>query len=149
MNRIRRHWKLIAVGASCAALGAGAGAIASAGAATTTTTTTTHRVVRTGLGRGPLRRAVHGDVLVATKSGFETVIFDRGIVQSVAGQQLTLTEGTNKTATRTVTLTIPTNAKVRDNGKLTSLTAVTAGQRVTVVQAPKHTWVIARTPRIR
>ena len=97
--------------------------------------------------RGLVRRAVHGDLQVATKSGFETVTFDRGVVQSVSGQQVTLTEGTNKTARKTVTLMIPTNAKVRDNGKLATLSDVTAGQHAIVVQAPKHTWVIARTPR--
>jgi len=149
MKRIRRYWKLTAVGASCAALGGGLSAIASAGAATTTSTTTTHRVVRVGAHRGLLVRAVNGDVVVTTKSGFETVTFDRGVVQSVNGQQLTLTEGTKRTATKTVTLTIPTNAKVRDDGRPASLSNVTAGQRAIMLRAPNHTWVIARTPRTR
>jgi hypothetical protein len=149
MNRIRRHWKLIAVGASCAALGAGVSAIVSAGAATTTSAARTHRAVRAGLVRGRLRWAVHGDVLVATKAGFKTVTFDRGVVQAVNGRQLTLTEGTKNTTTRTVTLAIPTNARVRDNGSLASLGDVVKGQRATVVQAPNHAWVIARTPRTR
>jgi len=149
MNRIRRHWKLIAVGASCAALGAGVSAIASAGAATTTSTATTAPAARAGLRRALLRRTVHGNVLVATKSGFKTVTFDRGVVQSVAGRQLTLTEGTKRTTTRTVTLTIRANATVRDNGRAAGLSDVTAGQRALVVQAPNHAWVIARTPRKR
>jgi hypothetical protein len=96
--------------------------------------------------RRALRHAVHGDLQVATKTGFVTVSFDRGVVKSVNGQQLTLTEGRGST-TKTVTLTIPSSARVRDNGHKSTLANVTAGQRAVVVQAPKRTVVIARTHR--
>ena len=82
------------------------------------------------------RRAVHADVVVATKSGFATVTIDRGVVQSVSGQQLTIREGTKKATYKTVTLTIPSSAKVRDNRRASTLSALTAGQRASVVQAP-------------
>ena len=150
MGRIPQNWKLGAVAASCMVVGAGAGAslIGSAGAATTSsnaasgaTATHAHHGLRA---RRLLRRTVHGDFVVATKNGFVTVTVDRGTVQSVNGQQLTLTEGTKTQTYKTVTLTIPANAKVRDNKKLTSLADVKAGQRAMVVQAPQHTWVIAR-----
>ncbi len=73
--------------------------------------------------------------------------FDRGTVKSVSGQQLTLTEGTKLATYKTVTLTIPTTARVRDNRKKGTLADVKTGQRATVVKTPKATFVIARSPR--
>jgi hypothetical protein len=149
MGRIRRNWKLGAVAASCMVVGAGASAIAGAGAATTSSTaagataTPAHHAARLRA-RRLLGRSVHGDLVVATKNGFVTITLDRGRVQSVNGQQLTLSEGTKTATYKTVILTIPTNAKVRDNGELVALGDVKAGQRATVVQGPHHTWVIAR-----
>jgi hypothetical protein len=149
---LRKHLKLVTVAAACVAIGAAGSAIATAGAAssgTTTTSSTTAKVPRMrGVGARVLaRRAVHANVVVATKSGFETVTVDRGFVQSVSGQQLTIREGTKKATYKTVTLTIPTNATVRDNRQTSPLSALTDGQRVLVAQAPQRTWVIARTPR--
>lgn len=148
MGRIRQNWKLGAVAASCMVIGAGAGAsmIGSAGAATTSSGAAkahAHPGLRQRA-RRLLGRTVHGDFVVGTKHGFVTVTVDRGRVQSVNGQQLTLTEGTKTQTYKTVTLTIPTNAKVRDDKRLVSLGAVKPGQRAMVVQAPQHTWVIAR-----
>ena len=150
MTYLRKHLKLVMVAAACVAIGAAGSAIASAGAAsggTTSTTSTTARAVRArGAGARALeRRAVHADVVVATKSGFATVTIDRGFVQSVSGQQLTIREGSRKATYKTVTLTIPSSAKVRDNRQASRLSALTGGQRVAVVQAPKRTWVTART----
>jgi hypothetical protein len=151
MTSIRRHARLITVGASCAAIGAGASAIASAGAATSSSSRTTSAHAHKHAFRGGLRgfaaRAVHGDIVVPTKTGFATVTFDRGRVDSVSGQRLTLTEGTPKASYRTVTVTVPSSAIVRDNGRRSDLAAVTQGQRVLVLTGPKHTRVIARTPR--
>jgi hypothetical protein len=149
MGRIRHNWKLGAVAASCMVIGAGAGAsmIGSAGAATTSSNAATTTPAHHALGlraRRLLRRTVHGDFVVATKNGFVTVTVDRGVVQSVKGQQLTLTEGTKTQTYKAVTLTIPANAKVRDNRKLASLSDVKDGQHAMVVQGPQHTWVIAR-----
>ncbi len=152
MSFLRKHLKLLTIGAVCAAAGAGASAIATAGAAGTTTATTSsstgstaakHPAVRRAL----MRRAVQGSVVVATKSGFETVTFNRGFVQSVSGNQLTIREGTKKATYKTVTLTIPSGATVRDNGQAASLSQLTQGQRVGVLQGPKRTAVVARTPK--
>lgn len=150
MTLLRKHLKLVTVAAACVAIGAAGSAIATAGAAssgTTTTSSTTAKAPRTrGAGARALeRRAVHADVVVATKSGFDTVTIDRGFVQSVSGQQLTIREGTKKATYKTVTVTIPSSAKVRDNRRASTMSALTAGQRVSVVQAPNRTWVIART----
>ncbi len=150
MKFIRRHLKLLSIGAACAAAGAGASAIATAGAAGTSSTRSTsaaHPAAARAARRTILRRAVEGDVVVASKNGFATVTLHRGFVQSVAGQQLTIREGTKKATYKTVTLTIPAGAKVRDNGKAASLSQLSTGQRVGVVQGPQRTWVIARNAR--
>jgi hypothetical protein len=149
MSFLRRHLRLITVAAGCTALGAGASAIASAGAATSTPA----KPAAGSTGRRPhgraamLARAVHGEVVLATSSGFATATFDRGFVQSVSGRQLTVREGTKARTYKTVTLSIPPNARVRDDGKAASLGSLTSGQRVLVWQGPKQTVVSARTPR--
>ncbi len=148
MAFVRKHFTLMAVAASCASVGAGASVIANAGAASTGSQAgqgqATHG--RRGL-RGAFARAVHGQAVVATKTGFATVTLDRGFVQSVHGQQLTVREGTKTRTYNTVTLTIPTNARVRDNRANARLADVKAGQRVLVLQGPKRTLVIARNVR--
>jgi hypothetical protein len=147
MSLIRRHTRLLVLAASCTAIGAGASAVASAGAASGSSAATAHAAHVGRTWRGVLRRAVHGDVIVATKSGFATVTFDRGLLRSVSGQQLTLSEGTKKATYKTVTLTLPSSARVRDNGKAASLSDLTSGQRVLVVQGPRRTLVIAHSTR--
>jgi hypothetical protein len=148
MSFIHKHARVLLVAASCTALGAGASAIAAAGA---TTTNSAHggkpHTAQIRPGRRLAARAVHGDLIVATKAGFVAVTFDRGTVKSVSGQQLTLTEGTKKATYKTVTLTIPTAAHIRDNRQKSTLADVKAGQRATVLKMPKATFVIARAPR--
>jgi hypothetical protein len=152
---LRKHLKLITVAAACVAIGAAGSAIATAGAASPGTTTTgssgaSSTSAETAHARGAgvralERRTVQANVVVATRTGFATVTIDRGFVQSVSGQQLTIREGTKKATYKTVTLTIASNAKVRDNRQASTLSTLTAGQRVAVVQAPQRTWVIARS----
>jgi hypothetical protein len=149
MSFLHRHVRIALVALSCLALGAGASAIASAGAATGTSGKA-KAGTQAGRGHGALRlarRAVHADLVVATKQGFVNVTIDRGKVDSVNGQQLTLTESTKTQTYKTVTLTIPSNATVRDDRQAASLPSLHSGQRAIVVQAPKRTLVIARTPR--
>lgn len=136
---------------SCIAIGAGIGAIASAGAApSTTASANTASVARHPRARRPvLARAVHGELVLATKHGFVTVTFDRGSLQSAQGQQLTLVEGTKNTTQKTVTVTVPANAVVRNNGKQATLADLKPGERVRVVQGLRRTQVVARTPRTR
>ena len=106
MSSIRRHSRLLLVAVCCVAAGAGISAIASAGAATSAR----HRTPATahaGKGhRGGLRRLLHavqGSAVVRTAGGFANVTFQRGKVDSVSGQQLTITEGTPKASYKTVT----------------------------------------------
>lgn len=146
MTYLRKHMKLVLVAAACVTIGAAGSAIATAGAAGTgQTPATASGKTKQHARRLLARRAVHADVVVAAKSGFATVVLDRGIVQSVNGRQLTIREGTKKATYKTVTLTIPSSAKVRDNGQSSTLSSVHAGQRATVVQGPKRTWVVAHT----
>ena len=74
------------------------------------------------------------------------VTVDRGAVDSVSGNQLTLTEGTVKQTYKTVTLTIPAEATVRDDKQAARLSSLRTGQRVVVVSAPQRTFVVAPTP---
>jgi TolA-binding protein len=153
MTYLRKHVKLVTVAVACVAIGAAASAIATAGAASSTTSTTgtssssTAKAprVRSAGARALERRAVQANVVVATRTGFANVTIERGFVQRVSGQQLTIREGTKSATYKTATLTIPSNAKVRDNRQASALSSLTAGQRVVVVQAPQRTWVVART----
>ncbi len=158
MSFLRRNSKLVVVALSCLAVGAGASAIAGAGASTGNGSHSQRdfRAQRglegaRGLQRARLRRiagrAVQGTVVVATRQGFKTVSFDRGTVASVSGRQLTLVEGRPRTAKRNVTLTIPSAARVRDNRRASSLSALKTGERVIVIRLPKRTLVLAHTAR--
>jgi hypothetical protein len=151
MSSIRRHSRLLLVAVCCVAVGAGISAIATAGATTSATKSSAHsgaqHVKRRAGGLRRLAHAVQGSAVVRTAGGFATVTFERGKVDSVSGQQLTITEGTPKATYKTVTVTVPTNAIVRDNRQKTTLSAVKAGQRVVVLTVPKRTYVIARTPK--
>ena len=124
-----------------------ASAIATAGAAGTTTSTTQagdpSAAARAAARRALLRRGVQGDVVVATRSGFATVTFDRGFVQAVSGQQLTIREGTKKATYKTVTLTIPAGAKVRDNGQAPRCRSSPPASGSGSLQGPNRTLVIA------
>jgi hypothetical protein len=153
MKLHKSHLKLIGLAASCVAIGAGISAITSAGAATTAVGAHGAKAAgayRRANARGAqrvLRRSVHADLVVATKSGFANITFDRGSVDSVNGQQLTLREGTKKQTYKTVTLTIPANARVRINRKPATLSQLTPGQRVLVFQLPKRTLVSAHNAK--
>src|ERR1700722_15325017 len=81
MTSIRKHSRLLVVAVCCVALGAGVSAIASAGAATggaakgsagAKSSAAAKRARGGGVGRFAAR-AVSGDVVVRTKTGFATV----------------------------------------------------------------------------
>jgi hypothetical protein len=129
-----------------AALGVGVGAslLGSAAASQHPSGTVTNQPAGQRALLRPLRRAVHAEAIVPVAGGrFVTVTLDRGVVQSVSGSQLTLSEGTRKATYRTVTLTIPANATVRDNRVPSQLSSIKPGQVAIVVQGPKHTRVVA------
>jgi hypothetical protein len=151
MSFIRRHLQLTVLGVCCMAVGAGAGVVGTAGAASSQPAHVSshphHKALHAPAIPRFARRAVHGDLIVGTKHGFVTVSFDRGHVDSVAAQQLTIIEGTREATYKTITVAIPSNARVRDNGRRSTLAKLTRGQRVIVIHAPKRTLVIAHTPK--
>jgi hypothetical protein len=155
MSLIRRHVLLLFVSACSVAAGVGVSSIASAGAASPAKAASAHRSAHRTAAKLRIRElrrlavgdAVEGDAVIHTKAGFVTVSFERGVVGSVSGQQLTMTESTRKASYKTVTLTIPSDAVIRDDRKVSSMTSLTAGQRVLVLTGPKRTLVVARTPK--
>lgn len=89
-------------------------------------------------------RAIHSETVVPTKDGtFATATFDRGTVTGVAGDQLSLKEGTKTATYKTVALTVSADAKVVVNGKKATLADVKADQLAIVLQGPKNTLVLA------
>src|SRR5712691_3388658 len=53
--------------------------------------------------RGPLRRVVHGDLIVRTKDGFENVTVDRGKVTASSASSITIERPDGVSVTKTVT----------------------------------------------
>lgn len=152
MSKLRRHSRTLVIAVCCVAVGAAASAIAVAGAATGASKHRGAAGASARLAHGAslhrlAARAVQGSAVLHTKQGFATVTFERGAVDSVSGQQLRITEGTPKATYKTVTLTIPSAAHVRDNRQPASLSSLQTGQRVLVLQAPRGTFVIAHTAR--
>jgi hypothetical protein len=88
---------------------------------------------------------VHSEMVVPTKSGdgFETITQDSGKVQSVSGSQVTITEGTEQATYKTVTLDIPSDARVIRNGKAADPSDLQQGDQVHVSQSPQNSFVFA------
>src|SRR4051794_4060281 len=104
--------KTLALAAACTMTGA-AGALATHAITSRPPGATRHSLRAFAPGAGLyLGRAVHAEAVLATRDGFKNATYDRGIVKSVSGQQLTLTEGRG-TTTREETLTIPSDARIR------------------------------------
>lgn len=78
--------------------------------------------------------AVHSVEIVSNRAGdgFDTVTQDSGTVKSVAGDSLTITEGTDKATYGTPTLTIPAGATVERNFKTAKLADLHPGDHVEV-----------------
>jgi hypothetical protein len=149
INSLRSHLKLAGAATACIIAGVAAGSIADASASGSSAKT---KQTKAAGSRVELRlralglRTVAGSFVVSTKQGFVTVTVARGTVESVSGNQLTLTEGTRKATYKTVTLTLPADTVVRDNRVRSTLAHVTDGQRAVVIEAPNRAIVVARTP---
>ncbi len=147
MSFLRRHLRVALVAVCCAGLGAAVSAIATAGAATPSARTAAASPTKSA--RGPAwqrlaRRAVHADAVVATKHGFVTVTLDRGYLERVSGDTLTVREATKTATYKTVTLTLPADARVRNNGHRATLGELRPGERVVVLQGLARAQVVAR-----
>jgi hypothetical protein len=94
---------------------------------------------------------VHEEAVVLNKAGngFVTVTSDSGTAQSVSGDQLTIKEAVGSVTYKTVTLTIPSGAKVIRNFKSASLSDLRSGDRVRVSSSSEGTAVLADDGSVR
>ncbi|MDQ6744624.1 MAG: hypothetical protein M3Z27_01170 [Actinomycetota bacterium] len=135
---------------ACGAVGVAAG-IAGAAAAPTHHGSTVRRNAAASLTAPPHMRppgggpAVHEDAVVLDKAGtgFITATIDNGVVKSLSGDSLTITEGFGNVTYKTVTLTIPTNATVIRNFNKATLSDLKTGDHVHVAQSSEGTTVFA------
>ena len=146
----RRRSLLIA--ALCAAVGAAAGI---AGTAAAPKSRATHapraahfRDFHGGPGRPFGGPPVHVEAVVLNKAGdkFITATSDNGKVKSVSGNDLTITEGTKTVTYKDVTLTIPSDAKIRRNFDDAQLSDLKEGDFVHVDSSADGTFVFAVDP---
>lgn len=149
MSTSPRMMKACVLLLSGAALGAGGGYAASASGASAThppAAKATAKRTRGELAR--LRRAVSITAVVPDGKGtFATLSIERGTLVSVTGNSISLREGNARAAYKTVNISLPSTTVVRLAGKPSSLSALSAGERIMVVQGPRRTTVSARTPK--
>ena len=133
------------VAALCAAVVAAAGGIATGSAATSKQQSKTSSTQGTRPPGPPGGFAVHAEEVVLNKAGtaFITATEDSGTVASVSGDQLTVKEGTKSVTYKTVTLTIPSGAKVLRNGASAQLGDLKSGDHVHVSTSSDGTTVFA------
>ncbi|GAC1434755.1 MAG: hypothetical protein NVSMB51_02680 [Solirubrobacteraceae bacterium] len=141
-----RKSKVVAV-LSCAAVGAGAGIAGSAAAPTSKAHKSTQAAGATGV-RPPMDghgRPVHSDEVVLNTAGtaFINATEDNGRVTSVAGGDITLTEGTKTVTYKSVTITVPAGATVIRNGATATLADIKAGDEVHISQSSDGASVFA------
>ena len=102
---------------------------------------------------GPGGGAVHSVSVVPDKAGtsFITLTTDRGTVKSVdsAGATITIDEGTKSATYKTLTLTVPSGAKVMRDGKTASLAEIKAEDNVSVSSSTEGTTVFAMDSSVR
>jgi hypothetical protein len=102
---------------------------------------------------GPGEGAVHSVSVVPDKAGtsFITLTSDRGTVKSVdsAGATITIAEGTKSATYKTLTLTVPSGAKVIRDGKTASLDEIKAEDDVSVSSSSEGTTVFAMDSSFR
>jgi len=142
--------RALTTAAACGAVGVVAG-IAGAAAAPTHPGSTARRHAAASLTAPPHMRppgggpAVHEDAVVLDKAGtgFVTATVDNGVVKSLSGDSLTVTEGLRSVTYKTVTLTIPANATVMRNFNKATLSDLKTGDRVHVAQSSDGTTVFA------
>ena len=150
-SKIARAGGVIGACAALGAVGAYVGNAASSPTASSAATAKAKQAGPNGQRRGPfgrLRRAVHADLVVPTKDGkFVNVTVDRGIVEKVEGNTLTLREGTTKATYKTIAIDLPASAVVRIKRKPSRLSDVKAGQHAMVVRGPQRTLVVVRNAK--
>jgi hypothetical protein len=150
-----RLLKVIALAGTCAAVGTVVGMSSSVAA----TPHHSQRGVRAsqrggirgsfaGLGFGPLGRVIHEVTVVPNATGgFDTLTIDSGKLTTIAGDNLTVAEGTRSASYANPTITVPDGSTVFLDGRHSSLGALATTDRVTIVQdSDGTTTVFAQSP---
>jgi hypothetical protein len=149
MTRSNR-FRVGALAAGCAAVGAIAGIAGSAAAPSTTKQPDRPGPMwrMHGPGGGP---PVHAEAVVPKRSGggFETVTEDNGKLKSRSGNDITITEGTRTETYKDATVTIPSGATIVRNGAKASLGDLGDGDFVHVASSPEGTFVLAADANFR
>ena len=98
-----------------------------------------------GLGGGPGIVHAEGVMLDKAGTGYITFTTDSGTVKSVEASagKLTILEGTKSVTYKTLTLSIPSEAKVTLDGKSSSLSSLAEGDHVVVMTSSEGTTVNA------
>jgi hypothetical protein len=150
--RFSRLAKVAAVSAICVVAGAAWGIAGSAAAPSKSKKA--DKAQTNGEGRGPGHGfgpmgaggpPVHSEAVVPNQAGtgFDTVTMDNGKFKSLSGNQLTITEGTDTTVYKDVTIAVPDGSKVYRNRNAAQLSDLKDGDHVRVMQSPSGTFVAA------
>lgn len=145
--RLTTPKRALAAIAACALLGAGIG-ITGAGAATSAKSNA-RSSQNSNANRPPDGRRggppVHAEAVRLNAAGdkFITVTEDSGVVKSVSGDDVTITEGTKTVTYKDVTISIPDGATIKRNGETAQLSDLKAGDHVHVEQSSDGTNVFA------
>ncbi len=108
------------------------------------------RGARTKAGRARLKHAVSITAVVPTGGGkFATVSIARGVLVDTASNAVTLREGTPRATYKTVTLPLGADTRVRLSEQRSSIGALSAGDRVTVIEGPHGTTIVARPSKAK
>jgi hypothetical protein len=84
------------------------------------------RLCRHALGRVRLLGGIHGQFTLKTKSGYKTLAYERGVIQSISGNDVTVqaTDGT------TWTWVLVSNTVIRHGGQKVATSELSDGQQV-------------------
>ncbi len=159
-----------AIATTCAIAGAGAGIAGSSAATRADQSSAASKAAkesraakkgqareRRGRGHGGPRIGrrgappAHLEAVVLNKAGtaWITRTVDNGVVKSVSGNSLTITEGTTAVPYKDVTVTVPSDATIRRNGKKATLADLKSKDHVHVMTSPDGTKVFAADETFR
>jgi hypothetical protein len=134
------------IGALCVVIGTAAGITGGFAASSKSSSKAANTRSHARPPGGPFRHGgppVHSEAVVLNKAGdaFITVTTDAGVVKSLSGDQVTITEGTKTVTYKDATVTIPSDATVYRNGAKASLSDLREGDHVMVSRSSEETFV--------
>jgi hypothetical protein len=135
--------KAVTAALVCVVVGASAGIVGSAAAPSKDKPSRSAQGNRPGPPGPRHGPPIHAELVVPNKAGdgFVDVTIDTGTVESVSGDQLTIKQGTKSATYKTITLTIPSDAKIHRNMQEAQLSDLKAGDKVHVARSSEGTFV--------